>query len=91
MNSDNVMQTQAYRLGTSNTDAIVDALQTLGRDQWHSRKAIAAQLGKVRLNPYDKAALSLLVEAGRIEVRQTPTRKPTTSRLEYRAAPEGTA
>ena len=85
MNNDTAPHKQVMRPGVSNTDAIFDALLALGRDQWHSRKAVAAQLEKVRLNPYDKAALSLLVEYGRIEARPQPS--PHTAliqRLEYR-------
>ena len=88
MDRNNVTSRQPTRPGTSNTDALFGALSALGTG-WHSRKAIAARLGKSELNPFDKAALQLLVEQGRIEVQQTPTVKPTTSRLEYRVTPEG--
>jgi hypothetical protein len=47
------------------------ALKALGPG-WHSRTAIAAQIGKNRLNPVDMITLDMLAAAGKIDRAMLP-------------------
>jgi hypothetical protein len=54
---------------SAQAERVLTALQAVG-DQWLSRSQIAKQLNKSRLNPYELAALDLLVEQGKVEVQK---------------------
>ena len=82
-------RTNSARSGTVNINKMFAALTALGMS-WHSRAAIAAQLGQLALNRSDLAAIDRLVEAGRIEARQVASAQtPMLLRWDYRIIEEG--
>jgi uncharacterized membrane protein len=53
---------------SNQTEAILEVLKKI--PDWATRAEIARALGKRRLNPYELAALDLLVERGQIITQQ---------------------
>lgn len=68
---------------TEQADKLSAALRALGPG-WHGASAIAKQLGKSRLNPYDTAALDLLVLMDVAEVEIHEIDANITQRHEWR-------
>jgi hypothetical protein len=62
---------------------LLDVLRALGPG-WHERPAIAAKLGKAKLNAIEAATLDLLTSQGKIEQSKIPTRRPHILRSVYR-------
>lgn len=62
---------------------LIEALAALG--DWSSRKQIARQLKKIKLNYVDDQALSKLADEGKIEVRKIERAGAIGFRLLYKA------
>lgn len=62
---------------------LLKALQSLGAG-WHSRTAIAAKLGRKRLNPGDVVILDVLSASGKVEKQLGKGPRPNVAMWEYR-------
>jgi hypothetical protein len=75
-------QLQTTALG-QHAERLYAALRALGPG-WHARPEIASKIGKRRLQPWDVAALDLLIMQGRIECERHEVDAPIPVRNEYR-------
>jgi hypothetical protein len=62
---------------------LLNVLRQLGKG-WHSRKDIAAAMGKNRLNGAEAALLDVMADAGKIEKSMAQTKVETVNRWQYR-------
>lgn len=76
------MMTQETALSVQ-AEKLLTALRQCGPG-WHSRAAIAEQIGKRRLSGYEAAVLDSLVEQGKIEAERHHIDAPIPLRWEYR-------
>lgn len=53
-------------------------------DRWITQAELAALMGRQRLNPSERAGLTLLVNQGRVEARQAAAHTVLIQRWEYR-------
>lgn len=65
------------------TAEMLDAIRRCGAG-WHSRAAIAEQLGRNRLSGADVTLLEMLIENGQVLAEQHEIDAPISQRWEYR-------